>query len=343
MKTGISIILFILVLNVHSQLYEYSEELILMGSRFELTAVAEQKISAEKAVKLAIEEIRRIESDISEYIPSSTVSKINDMSGISPVKVSKELYDLIERSLRIAKLTNGAFDITWAGMSGLWSFDGLEMKMPSDGSIAERLLLIGYSNISLNKEDTTVFLKIPGMKIGFGANGKGFAANKAASLMKELNIPGGIVNAGGDLITWGKPLTGEHWTIGVSDPENTRLSLAWLNVDEMAVVTSGNYEKYTIIEGKKFSHIIDPRTGYPVSGLKSVTIICPDAELADALATAVFVMGRENGLNMINQLNGIECLIIDDNNKIHSSDGLQLNYYQVKMEHHNHTITIGQK
>ncbi len=329
-------------INVYSQINEYSEQLLLMGSRFELTAFADNKDIAREAVKDAIAEIRRIEALISEYEQFSVVSEINTKAGIAPVKVNSELFNLIERCIRVSRLTEGAFDITWATLNGLWKFDGSMTVIPSEEDIVKKVSICGFSNIILNSEDLTVFLKNPGMKIGFGAIGKGYAANKGMQAMKKHKITGGIVIAGGDLITWGKPENSEHWVIGIADPENPDKALAWLNVDEMAVVTSGNYEKFVIIDGKRYSHILDPRTGYPVSGLKSVTIICPDAELADALATAVFVMGKDNGLNMINQMKGIECLIIDENNMFYTSSGMILNYYPYDSEYKKHTILIGE-
>lgn len=342
MKRFLFLFFSLFCFQVYPQQAEYSEQLILMGSRFELTAVAENQTIAKMAVNAAIEEIKRIETLISEYIPESVVSEINNKAGISKVKVDIELYNLIERCIKVSNLTEGAFDITWATLSGLWNFDTNLTQIPDEQEIRKMVAIAGYSNIILNDEDTSVFLKYPGMKIGFGAIGKGYAANQGLQVMMKLNISGGIVIAGGDLMTRGKPLHGEHWTIGIADPENPDKALAWLNIDEMAVVTSGNYEKFVIIDGKRYSHIIDPRTGYPVSGLKSVTVICPDAELADALATAIFVMGKEDGHNLVNQLKGIECILIDDGNKIHTSSGLVLNYYQQDSKYKRHTLMIGE-
>ena len=142
-----------------------------------------------------------------------------------------------------------------------------------------------------------------------------------------MGIEHGMVNAGGDLIAWGKQENGKPWQIGIADPSGEKEYIAWLTINDMSVVTSGNYEKYVIINGERFGHIINPKTGWPVSGIKSVTLISPDAELSDALATSVFVLGVEDGMNLVNRLKSVDCLIIDDQNKIWTSDNLELNYY----------------
>lgn len=340
-QTFIFCILF-LTYSVYAQTESYTEKLLLMGSRFEITAEAQDKFNAYSAINAAIEEIKRIEFMLSEYQDSSQVSKINRMAGVSPVKVSQELFDLVRRCIKISELTDGAFDITWATAANIWHFDGSMTVVPDQNSIEKIKNIIGYQNIILNFEDTTVFLQYEGMKIGFGAIGKGYAAANARKVMEEMNIENGVVIAGGDLVTWGTPSNSDEWKIGIANPENPNEAIAWLNVTEMAVVTSGNYEKFVIIDGVRYTHIIDPRSCMPVRGLRSATIICSNAELADALATAVFVMGVEAGLNLINQLKGIECLLIDEENKMYPSSGLNLNFYNVDEQHNIHTVTIGQ-
>ena len=317
--------------------------LLLMGSRFELTAIAEDINLANQGIEAAIKEITRIEKLISSWDPNSQTSLVNKMAGIEAVKVDKELFDLIKRSKKISGLTNGAFDISYASMDKIWKFDGTVTKLPTEEEVKASVSKINYNDIILDEEHQTVFLKNKGMKIGFGAIGKGYAANKGRKIMLDLGIKSGIVNAGGDLITWGKEANGNEWSIGIADPKNKTYVLAWLTVGQMAVVTSGNYEKFIDINGQRYSHIIDPVSGYPVRGLKSVTIICPDAELADALATSTFILGKEKGLSLVNQLKGVEALLVDDDDNISTSDNLKMNYYENNMfqETINHTLTIG--
>lgn len=298
-----------------------------MGSRFEFTAIANDSLMAKAAIKAGINEVKRIEKLISSWDPQSQTSGINAHAGMKPVKVDAELFNLIKRSKKVSELTRGAFDISYASMDKIWRFDGSVQSLPAKEDIENSVAKIDYQDIILNEEQSTVFLKEKGMKIGFGAIGKGYAANRAKAVMQDHGIKNGVVNAGGDLITWGKPKSNINWTVGIADPKNKNKIMSWLDVSNMAVVTSGNYEKFVIIEGERYSHIIDPRTGLPSKGLKSVTIICPDAELADALATSVFVLGQENGLNLIERLKGIEGLLITDNDEIVTTKNLELNYY----------------
>ena len=299
-----------------------------MGTRFELTAVAESEPEANAAIDAGVKEIQRIEVLISEWQTTSQTSEINRNAGIKPVVVDQELYDLIVRSNRISKITGGAFDISFAAANKIWKFDGSMNRLPTPEEVAESVKKIGYEKIILDPQKHSVFLKEKGMKIGFGAIGKGYAANRARDLMKVRGISSGVVNAAGDLISWGKQPDGQPWYVGIADPAEKDKVFSWLTATDMAVVTSGNYEKFVEFNGKKYAHIIDPRTGYPVSGLKSVTIICPNAELADALATATFVLGKEEGLKLINQLKGVECLIITDQDELIPSEKLHLNFYK---------------
>lgn len=332
MKTNFLFLIFLLAFTqskANNQFLSAQKKVVkLMGSRFELTAVAENDTIAWDAINKGIVEITRIEKLISSWDANSQTSLINQNAGVKPVKVDKELYELIFRSKKISKLTNGAFDISFASMDGIWKFDGSMDTLPNNLKISTASQFINWKNIVLDSEANTVFLKKKGMKIGFGAIGKGYAANKAMAKMKKMKgVRGGLVNAGGDLISWGENNNPDGWTIKIANPTDKTKSLGWLNIDDMAVVTSGDYERFFEFKGKRFAHIIDPRTGYPTTGIKSVTIVCPDAEVADALATSVFVLGQLEGLELINQLVGIECLIITDDNKIIGSERLKLRHY----------------
>lgn len=306
----------------------YKKVLLLMGTRFELAAVSENEQAANAAIDAGVEEIKRIEALISEWQPTSQTSAINRAAGSMPVSVDKELYDLIFRSIKISKLTGGAFDISFAAAYKLWKFDGSMKQLPAPELVEASVAHIDYRKIILDPKNNSVFLSDPDMKIGFGAIGKGYAANRARDVMRKMGIKAGVVNAAGDMITWGKQADGQPWYVGIADPAEKDKVFSWLTANETAVVTSGDYEKYAEINGKRYSHIIDPRTGYPATGLKSVTIICPDAELADALATATFVLGAEEGLSLINQLKGVECMMITDKDEMLTSDNLHLHFYQ---------------
>ncbi|MCF6366508.1 MAG: FAD:protein FMN transferase [Bacteroidales bacterium] len=296
-----------------------------MGCRFDITVVAENPVLGNEYISSAINEISRIEKIISSWDSTSETSKINKYAGIKPVKVSSELFDLIERSLIISKLTDGAFDISYASMDRIWKFDGLMKQFPSKTEINNSVSKVGFENIIINKKEQTVYLRLKGMKIGFGAIGKGYAADKAKKLLISKGVNAGIINASGDMNTWGKQPGGNDWTIAITNPLNKEKAFAVLPISNRAVVTSGDYEKFVMFNGKRYSHIIDPKTGYPATGIISVSVFAPSAELADALATSIFVTGSETGLNIINQLPDIECIIIDDSGKIHTSEKIKIN------------------
>lgn len=343
MKKTITVLLLCLYfLPLQAQSKSHKEVLLLMGSRFEITAVSNDETKARQAIQAGIDEIKRIERLISSWDANSQTSQVTKNAGIQPIKVDRELFNLIRRSNKISKLTHGAFDISYASMDKIWKFDGSMKQMPDSTAVAASVAKINYKNIILNEEKQTVYLKEKGMKIGFGAIGKGYAANKALGVMSKMGLNGALVNASGDLITWGKDEKGKAWKIGISNPKEKEQIYSWLEIGETAVVTSGNYEKFVSFNGERYSHIIDPRTGYPVKGLSSVTIICPNAELADALATSVFVMGQENGLALINHLKGIECILVTDDQKLLTSDNIQLQYHQLKNHRNTHQIQIGE-
>lgn len=317
---------FILALSVSigSAQQSYKRTLKMMGSRFDITVVAADSISANGYIDTAIGEIDRIEKLISSWDPKSQTSKINQNAGIQPVTVDPELFDLIDRAIGLSRLTDGAFDISYASMDRIWKFDGSMTEMPTESALRKSVARVGYDNIVLDKVNSTVFLKKNGMKIGFGGIGKGYAADKAKQLLKSKGVSSGIINASGDMNTWGVQPDGSEWKVAITNPLNKNKAFALLPLNNGAVVTSGNYEKFVEFGGKRYTHIIDPRTGYPSSGIISVTVFAPSAELADALATSVFVMGREVGLDRINQMPNIECIIIDDKGNITKSNNIEI-------------------
>ncbi|WP_274476535.1 FAD:protein FMN transferase [Mangrovimonas aestuarii] len=302
----------------------YKRVLKLMGSRFEITVVAQTETEANQYIDIAVDEISRIEKLISSWDANSQTSLINKNAGVKPVKVDKELIDLIERSIGISKLTDGAFDISYASMDKIWKFDGSMDQMPNEEEIKNSVAKVGYQNIVIDRAQGTVFLKLKGMKIGFGAIGKGYAADKAKTLLIEKGVVSGIINASGDMSTWGVQPNGEEWKVAITNPMDKSKAFALLPITDGAVVTSGDYEKYVSFNGVRYSHIIDPRTGYPATGILSVTIFAPMAELADALATSVFVMGKDVGIDRINQLPKVECVIVDEKGNLFTSKNIKI-------------------
>ena len=308
--------------NFAQDLVSVKRDLMLMGSDFEITVVAPNEAIGNANIDAAIAEMKRVELMISSWDKNSETSMVNRNAGVKPTQVSSELFGLIQRAVKISKITAGTFDITYASADKLWRFDGSMEKIPTDEEIKRSVSKIGFEKIKLDVDAQTVFLLEPGMKIGFGAIGKGYAADRAKALLQSKEVRAGIINASGDLTTWGNKADGGKWMVGISNPLNKRKVFGWLPVMESSVATSGNYEKFVVFKGKKYSHIIDPRTGYPTSGISSVSIFANKVELCDALATAVFVMGKDTGLHMIDQLDGVEAVLVDADNKIHKSAGV---------------------
>lgn len=305
----------------------YSRALLLMGSRFDITVVANSPKEGDSYIDLAIEEISRIEKLISSWDASTQISELNRKAGIAAVQVDPEVIALVTRAKKISEISDGAFDISYASMDKIWRFDGSMKILPSDSQIAQSVAKINYKNIVINTEENTLFLKEKGMKIGFGGIGKGYAADSARRLLQNSGVSAGIINASGDLTSWGTQPNGNDWIVGITNPVLKNEAFSWVPLKNYAVATSGTYEKQVKIDDQVFSHIIDPRTGWPVRGIVSVSIFSTSAELSDALATTVFVMGTESGLNLVNQLKNVYCLIVDDENKIYKSTNLETHAY----------------
>jgi len=309
-----------------TDLKAYHKSLKLMGNRFQLTAVCDDEERANACIQAGVEEIQRIEKLLTTYNDLSETARINQYAGIRPVQVSGETFQIIERSIRISGITQGAFDITYGSVDKrLWNFDTALRELPDEKTAKKAARLINYRNIILNKEKCTVMLKEKGMRIGFGGIGKGYAAEMAKKVMKDLGVESGIVNASGDMTTWGVQPNGKPWTIGIADPNAKDKIFSYLNITDMAVATSGNYEKFILINGQKYSHTINPKTGLPIRGIKSVTIISRNAEIADAMATPVMIMGIVPGLNMINQIKDMEAILVDDHDMVYTSKNIHFN------------------
>lgn len=303
----------------------YRKVLKLMGNRFEITVVSDNEKDALTRIDEAVGEISRIEKLLTTFKEDSQTNLINLNAGMAPVKVDREVFDIINRSKRISEVTQGAFDITYGSVDKkLWNFDKGMTSLPDAETAKNAVHLINYRNVILDEKKCTVFLKEKGMRIGFGGIGKGYAAERAKYILQQKGITSGIVNAAGDLTAWGNQPDGKEWTIGIADPNSTHHPFSYLSITDMAIATSGNYEKFITINGKKYSHTIDPKTGLPVTGIKSVTIISPNAEVADAMATPVMIMGIKVGLNLVNQIKGLSCIIVDDNDKIYTSKNIHL-------------------
>ena len=300
---------------------------LIMGCGFVITAIHEDPQIAWDAIRAAEAEMRRIEGLISSWKTTSQTHQINEAAGKHAVTIDQELFGLIKRSLKVSELSCGAFDISGTLSRYYWNFNKQENKLLAKDKIEELSTLIDYRQIQLNENDQSVYLAKAGMKIGFGGIGKGYAAQKAVATMKEMGIENGLLNASGDLLCWGSPPDKSSWEISLPDPVNRDLNLLSISLQEGSVVTSGSFENYTLIDGVRYSHIINPKTAMPVTHTKNVTVICPNAEFGDALATALSVLPIKESINLINQLNGVECIIIDAKDHAHFSNQLKSKAY----------------
>lgn len=324
----LTVLLFVLINSIAFGQQVFKKKKSLLGSPFEITVVATDSIQANSYIDLAVSEVKRIENLISDWIPTTQISKVNQNAGIAPVKVDLEVYELVERATKISKLTSGAFDISYASMDKIWKFDGSMKEMPTPEAIKKSVEKVGYQNIILNPKDTTIFLKNQGMKLGLGGIGQGYIADKIKIVLQEKGCTSGLVNVSGDINTWGTQPNGDTWTVGIVNPMNKNKIFATFPLNDSAVETSGSYEKFVTFNGIRYTHIIDPRTGYPASGIVSVSVFAKQTELADALATGIFVLGVEVGLDLVNQLKGIGCIIVDDKGAIHVSKNIDIKKYQ---------------
>jgi thiamine biosynthesis lipoprotein len=306
----------------------HKRKVSMLGSPLEITVVAKDTIQGNQYIDLAITEVKRIEYLISDWIPSTQISQVNKNAGSKPVKVDKEVFDLVGRAIKVSQITSGAFDISYASMDKIWKFDGSMKAMPTEEAIKKSVSKIGYKNIILDSKEQTIFLKNEGMKLGLGGIGQGYIADKVKELLFSKGCTSGIVNVSGDINAWGRQQDGNPWTVGIVNPLNKNKVFATFPLEDSAVETSGNYEKYVIFNGIRYSHIIDPRTGYPAQGVVSVSVFAKQTEIADALATGIFVMGVEVGIDIVNQLKGVECIMVDDKGKIHSSKGIDIKKFQ---------------
>lgn len=294
----------------------------LMGSKFDITLVAQDSLTAEHYIDTVIAEITRIENLISEWKPESEISKVNKNAGIHPITVSREVFELTERAIHYSQITDGAFDISFAAMYNIWKFDGSMEEIPSPEMVKKSVEKVGYQNILLDSLESTVFLKQEGMKIGFGSIGKGYAADRGKVIMLERGVQAGIVNASGDMCVWGEQPDGKDWVIGITNPFKPSKIIKKIPLKDGAITTSGSYEHYIELNGKKYSHIINPVTGYPARGLCSVTVFGPNAEMANALSTSLMVLGTEAGLELIKKYTAYRCILITDKGKVVISKNL---------------------
>jgi FAD:protein FMN transferase len=303
------------------KLIKRSASTSVMGTSLEIAVLGREGQDLDAAIRAAIKEMKRVEAVFTTWQKQSIISKVNRQAGGKPIVVPREVIELTSRAADISKKTGGAFDLTWGSVGKLWDFKAKKANAPKAAVIKEALSGVGYQKIKVDSVKSTLWLPAK-TTIGYGGIAKGYGVDRAIEVLQKYGIKNAIVNAGGDLRTIGTEF-GKPFNITIKHPREKNKYLAILPVANVAVVSSGDYERYITIKGKRYSHILDPRTGWPVEHTQSVTLLAPNAALADALATGVFVMGPGKGMALVNKMNGVEALIVDNKGKLHMSDGLK--------------------
>ncbi|RZF60078.1 FAD:protein FMN transferase [Sphingobacterium corticibacterium] len=313
MKKAI-VVFFLIMLEVSIGFSQqiFKEQTTQMGSVFGFVLVENDAAQAQHYFQLVTNEIERIENLISEWRPHTQISQVNQNAGIRPVKVNREVFELMKRAIHYSVLTEGAFDVSIAALDKVWLFDGSMEQLPPKDVIRNSVQHVGYQHIILDSINSTIFLEKKGMKIGFGSIGKGYAADKGRELLESLGVVGGIVNASGDLSAWGTQPDKQPWRIGVSNPFKPHKMIKVLKLRDGAVATSGSNEKFAEIGGKRYSHIINPKTGWPSVGLTSVTVSGPSAEFANFLSTSIMVLGKKEGRKLVKKFPGYKAILVED-------------------------------
>jgi thiamine biosynthesis lipoprotein len=292
-----------------------------MGTVIEITLIGDHEEKTDKAALQAFQEIKRMEHLMSSRVESGDVFRINQSSGKEWVRVSPETIQVIKKAQEVSELSRGGFDITVGPLTELWRKAREKKIPPSAEEVKEKLDLVNFKNIKIDR-DGKVFLEKKGMAIDLGGIAKGYAVDRVFDVLRSLGYTNFIVNAGGDLRVGGTK-NNQPWSIGIQNPRDPQKLLARISVSDMAVATSGDYEKFFIYERKRYHHIFDPKNGFPTEGCQSVTIATKDCITADGLATAVFVLGPEKGFSLCQRLNGVQCLIVDREGKIILSPNLK--------------------
>lgn len=280
----------------------------IMGTLCEVTVFAADEESADKSIRAAFDELQRLDLLMSNYREDSELSRVNREAGKCAVEADPELLSVINLSLKYSRLSGGAFDITAGPLMRAWGFFGSDKMVPSDEELSRAKAAVGYQKVKVDTASQTIEFSTPEVELDLGAIGKGYAVDKAIDVLKKSGISRAVVNAGGNLCVIGE-LPVEESSVGIQHPRKDGL-LATIRLKDMAVASSGDYEKFFVADGKRYSHIMDPRTGKPVAETVATTVVSITAVEADALSTAVYVLGPRDGVRLVESLPGAECLIV---------------------------------
>ncbi len=293
----------------------------IMGTDITITVVAQSALEGEAAIDAGMDELRRLDAMMSLYKDGSEITKVNLAAGKHPVRVSPEMIEVVDDAAEVSKLSGGVFDITIGPLVVLWQMQLKEGKVPTNQEIARVRPLVNYRNIVIDRRASTIFLKKPGMIMDFGGM-KGYMADRVKELLRRRGINNAVIAVAGDIWVLGRREDGKPWRIGVQHPREHDKTLAVLDLSDRYISTSGDYERFVIMEKKRYHHIIDPRTGKPSKGVISATLIGDRGALIDPLTKAPFILGPEEGMKIVKKA-GAEAIIVDDQGKIYTTDGIK--------------------
>jgi thiamine biosynthesis lipoprotein len=309
----------LLAANAHAEWFNRIEDGI-MGTRITVELWAEDAGSATRAIDAVMDEMARIDRDMSTYKSTSEVSRVNELAAKKPMLISAELFGLLKTSLEYSALTEGAFDITYASVGFMYDFRA--HKKPSDNEIAGALPAINYRHIVLNEKTRTVFFAKPGVRIDLGGIAKGYAVDRGIEIVQVYGFKHALVSAGGDSRIIGDRF-GKPWMVGIRHPDDKNKVIAKIPLADTAISTSGDYERYFDENGVRYHHILDPRTGRSASQVRSATILAPTAMRTDGLSKVAFILGAEAALNLYNRLPDVDAIIVTPDGKEHYTKGIE--------------------
>lgn len=292
----------------------------LMGTRVSVELWHDDDARGRELVAEVMEEYRRIDREMSTYKPDSEISAVNAHAAEGPMAISAELYSMIERSLELSVASHGAFDITYDSVGYLYDFRA--HKRPTEGEIGEHLAAVDYRHVILDPKARTVRFGVPGVRINLGGIAKGYTVERGAELLRKQGVQHALLNAGGDTRVIGDR-RGQPWIVGIRHPRQEDEVVTRLPIVDEAISTAGDYERFFEENGRRYHHIINPSTGRPTEGILTVTVIGPDGTLTDGLDTAIFVLGVEEGLELIKSYPEYETIIVDASGKVFYSSGLE--------------------
>jgi thiamine biosynthesis lipoprotein len=295
----------------------YRENRIVMDTTCTITVLSPSREKAEEAVEAAFGKIEELEKLLNYFSYESEITKINRSAGIAPVKVSSQTLEIVKKAVDIAEYTNGAYDPTIGPVIKLWGFSSQSAapSIPPENKIREAIKLVNYKKIHIDISKSEIFLEEKGMEIDLGGIAKGYAADMAVEVIKSKGIKTALVAVAGDIKGFGLKPNGQPWNIGIQNPKTEEDVFATLHLKDTSISTSGDYQRFFVKDGQRYHHILDPETGYPASGIISISVIAPDGFMADGLSTGIFVLGPEKGIKLLESL-GLSGLIVDSSSEI---------------------------